>query len=89
MTATIKLTAVKELDDGSMDVELEMDEEGKTILMREGFSVITYCGIYRVDLSEVGLAIEMYAQYKKREKCLDELMDDMYDDGMWKGRYVR
>lgn len=84
MTATIKLTAVKELDDGSMEVELDLDEEGKTILMREGFSVITYCGIYRVDLSEVGLAIEMYAQYKKREKCLDELMDDMYDDGMWK-----
>lgn len=84
MTATIKLTAVKELDDGSMEVELDLDEEGKTILMREGFSVITYCGIYRVDLSEVGLAIEMYAQYKKREKCLDELMDDMYNDGMWK-----
>ena len=84
MTATIKLTAVNELDDGSMEVELDLDEEGKTILMREGFSVITYCGIYRVDLSEVGLAIEMYAQYKKREKCLDELMDDMYDDGMYK-----
>lgn len=84
MTATIKLTAVNEREDGSMDVELELDEEGKTILMREGFRVITYCGIYRVDLSEVGLAIEMYAQYKKREKCLDELMDDMYDDGMYK-----
>ena len=84
MTATIKLTAVNEREDGSMDVELELDEEGKTIPMREGFRVITYCGIYRVDLSEVGLAIEMYAQYKKREKCLDELMDDMYDDGMYK-----
>lgn len=84
MTATIKLTAVKELEDGSMEVELDLDEEGKTILMREGFSVITYCGIYKVDLSEVGPALEMYAQYKKREKCLDELMDDMYDDGMYK-----
>ena len=84
MTATIKLTAVKELEDGSMDVELDMDEEGKNILMREGFSVITYCGIYKVDLSEVGPALEMYAQCKKREKCLDELMDDMYDDGMYK-----
>ena len=84
MTATIKLTAVKELEDGSMEVELDLDEEGKTILMREGFSVITYCGIYKVDLSEVGPALEMYAQHKKREKCLDELMDDMYDDGMYK-----
>lgn len=81
MTATIKLTAVKELDDGSMEVELEMDEEGKTILMREGFSVITYCGIYKVDLSEVGLAIEMYAQHKKRERQLDEMYDGMYKDG--------
>ena len=80
MTATIKLTAVKELDDGSMEVELEMDEEGKTILMREGFSVITYCGIYKVDLSEVGLAIEMYAQHKKRERQLDDMYDEMYKD---------
>jgi hypothetical protein len=84
MTATIKLTAVKELEDGSMEVELDLDEEGKTILMREGFSVITYCGIYKVDLSEVGPALEMYAQHKKRERQLDELMDDMYDDGMYK-----
>ena len=81
MTATIKLTAVKELDDGSMEVELDLDEEGKTILMREGFSVITYCGIYKVDLSEVGLAIEMYAQHKKRERQLDEMYDGMYKDG--------
>lgn len=81
MTATIKLTAVKELDDGSMEVELDLDEEGKTILMREGFSVITYCGIYKVDLSEVGLALEMYAQHKKRERQLDEMYDGMYKDG--------
>lgn len=80
MTATIKLTAVKELDDGSMEVELDLDEEGKTILMREGFSVITYCGIYKVDLSEVGLAIEMYAQHKKRERQLDDMYDEMYKD---------
>ena len=80
MTATIKLTAVKELEDGGMDVELELDEEGKTILMREGFSVITYCGIYKVDLSEVGLAIEMYAQHKKRERQLDDMYDEMYKD---------
>ena len=81
MTATIKLTAVKELDDGGMEVELDLDEEGKTILMREGFSVITYCGIYKVDLSEVGLALEMYAQHKKRERQLDEMYDGMYKDG--------
>ena len=81
MTATIKLTAVNEREDGSMDVELELDEEGKTILMREGFSVITYCGIYKVDLSEVGLALEMYAQHKKRERQLDEMYDGMYKDG--------
>jgi hypothetical protein len=81
MTATIKLTAVKELDDGSMEVELDLDEEGKTILMREGFSVITYCGIYKVDLSEVGTALEMYAQHKKRERQLDEMYDGMYKDG--------
>ena len=80
MTATIKLIAVKELEDGGMDVELELDEEGKTILMREGFSVITYCGIYKVDLSEVGLAIEMYAQHKKRERQLDDMYDEMYKD---------
>ena len=80
MTATIKLTAVKELEDGGMDVELELDEEGKTILMREGFSVITYCGIYKVDLSEVGLAIEMYAQHKKRERQLDDMYDELYKD---------
>jgi len=81
MTATIKLTAVKELEDGSMEVELDLDEEGKTILMREGFSVITYCGIYKVDLSEVGPALEMYAQHKKRERQLDEMYDGMYKDG--------
>ncbi len=81
MTATIKLTAVKELEDGSMEVELDLDEEGKTILMREGFSVITYCGIYKVDLSEVGPALEMYAQHKKRERQLDEMYDEMYKDG--------
>lgn len=80
MTATIKLIAVKELEDGGMDVELELDEEGKTILMREGFSVITYCGIYKVDLSEVGLAIEMYAQHKKRERQLDDMYDELYKD---------
>ena len=80
MTATIKLIAVKELEDGGMDVELEMDEEGKNILMREGFSVITYCGIYKVDLSEVGLAIEMYAKHKKRERQLDDMYDEMYKD---------
>ena len=80
MTATIKLIAVKELEDGGMDVELELDEEGKTILMREGFSVITYCGIYKVDLSEVGLAIEMYAKHKKRERQLDDMYDEMYKD---------
>ena len=84
MTATIKLTAVKELEDGSMEVELDLDEEGKTILMREGFSVITYCGIYKVDMSEVGPALEMYAHHKKRERQLDEMYDGMYDDGMYK-----
>ncbi len=79
MTTKIELLAVEEHEDGSMTVSLEMDEEGKNLLMKEGLMVITFCGIYKVDLDEVGKAIELYSRQLNRDKQLMEALDEMYE----------
>lgn len=79
MTTKIELLGVEEHEDGSMTVSLEMDEEGKNLLMKEGLMVITFCGIYKVDLDEVGKAIELYSRQLNRDKQLMEALDEMYE----------
>jgi hypothetical protein len=79
MTTKIELLAVEEHEDGSMTVSLEMDEAGKNLLMKEGLMVITFCGIYKVDLDEVGKAIELYSRQLNRDKQLMEALDEMYE----------
>jgi hypothetical protein len=79
MTTKIELLAVEEHEDGSMTVSLDMDEEGKNLLLKEGLMVITFCGIYKVDLDEVGKAIELYSRQLNRDKQLMEALDEMYE----------
>ena len=79
MTTKIELLAVEEHEDGSMTVSLEMDEEGKNLLIKEGLMVITFCGIYKVDLDEVGKAIELYSRQLNRDKQLMEALEEMYE----------
>ena len=79
MTTKIELLGVEEHEDGSMTVSLDMDEEGKNLLMKEGLMVITFCGIYKVDLDEVGKAIELYSRQLNRDKQLMEALDEMYE----------
>lgn len=79
MTTKIELLGVEEHEDGSMTVSLEMDEEGKNLLIKEGLMVITFCGIYKVDLDEVGKAIELYSRQLNRDKQLMEALDEMYE----------
>ena len=79
MTTKIELLGVEEHEDGSMTVSLDMDEEGKNLLMKEGLMVITFCGIYKVDLDEVGKAIELYSRQLNRDKQLVEALDEMYE----------
>ena len=79
MTTKIELLGVEEHEDGSMTVSLDMDEEGKNLLMKEGLMVITFCGIYKVDLDEVGKAIELYRRQLNRDKQLVEALDEMYE----------
>ena len=79
MTTKIELLGVEEHEDGSMTVSLEMDEEGRNLLMKEGLMVITFCGIYKVDLDEVGKAIELYSRQLNRDKQLMEALDEMYE----------
>jgi hypothetical protein len=79
MTTKIELLGVEEHEDGSMTVSLEMDEEGKNLLMKEGLMVITFCGIYKVDLDEVGKAIELYSRQLNRDKQLTEALEEMYE----------
>jgi hypothetical protein len=79
MTTKIELLAVEEHEDGSMTVSLDMDEEGKNLLIKEGLMVITFCGIYKVDLDEVGKAIELYSRQLNRDKQLMEALDEMYE----------
>jgi len=79
MTTKIELLGVEEHEDGSMTVSLEMDEEGRNLLIKEGLMVITFCGIYKVDLDEVGKAIELYSRQLNRDKQLMEALDEMYE----------
>jgi hypothetical protein len=79
MTTKIELLGVEEHEDGSMTVSLDMDEEGKNLLMKEGLMVITFCGIYKVDLDEVGKAIELYSRQLNRDKQLMEALEEMYE----------
>jgi hypothetical protein len=79
MTTKIELLGVEEHEDGSMTVSLDMDEEGKNLLLKEGLMVITFCGIYKVDLDEVGKAIELYSRQLNRDKQLMEALDEMYE----------
>jgi hypothetical protein len=79
MTTKIELLGVEEHEDGSMTVSLDMDEEGKNLLIKEGLMVITFCGIYKVDLDEVGKAIELYSRQLNRDKQLMEALDEMYE----------
>jgi len=79
MTTKIELLGVEEHEDGSMTVSLDMDEEGRNLLIKEGLMVITFCGIYKVDLDEVGKAIELYSRQLNRDKQLMEALDEMYE----------
>ena len=77
MTTKIELLGVEEHEDGSMTVSLDMDEEGRNLLIKEGLMIITFCGIYKVDLDEVGKAIELYSRQLNRDKQLMEALDEM------------
>jgi hypothetical protein len=76
MTEIITMESLEENEDGSIDVKLTYSQSGHDMLVEKGFLLITMCGIYGLDSSQILEAVNIGAAEIKRRRELEQALTD-------------
>ena len=71
----IKMQSLEELKDGSMNVEVELDEDSEKEVFSQGIIFLLLKGMFELNDNEVVVALTHYKKQKDRAKDLEDSLD--------------